>query len=204
MGLLRRIFGPSKDEVWKQLSDEIRADFVEGGFWRGSKVQARVKEWTITLDTFAVSNGKTTIVFTRMRAPFVNADGLRLKIYRSGLFSNLGKTLGMQDIEVGFPDFDGQFIVKGNNPQQIRLLFSSPTIRRLIQAQPSISLEVKDDEGWFGSSFPEGVDELLFQVTGIIKEIDRLKQLYELFAEVLNDLCRIGSAYEDDPRVELK
>ena len=26
-------FGPSKDEVWRQLSQEIGAEFVEGGFW---------------------------------------------------------------------------------------------------------------------------------------------------------------------------
>ena len=43
-------FGPSKDEVWRQLSQEIGAEFVEGGFWKGSKVQAHVGPWTVTLD----------------------------------------------------------------------------------------------------------------------------------------------------------
>ena len=204
MGLMRGIFGPSKEEIWKKLSEEIRADFVDGGFWKGSKVEAKVKEWTVTLDTFTVSTGKTVVVFTRMRAPFVNRDGLRFKIYRKGWLSDLGKALGMQDLETGFADFDDEFIIKGNNPQQIRQLFSSPVTRELIQAQPSINLEVRDDEGWFGTSFPENVDELLFQVGGIIKEIDRLKLLYELFAEVLNELCLIGSASEADPGVKLK
>jgi hypothetical protein len=204
MGLLRELFGPSKDEVWRQLAAEISADFVDGGFWKGTKVKGQVKQWTVTLDTYSVSTGDTTIVFTRMRAPYVNRDGLRFKIYRKGWLSDLGKLLGMQDIEVGFPDFDEQFIIKGNNPIQIRQLFMSSAIRELIQAQPSITLEVKDDEGWFGASFPEGVDELHFSVTGIIKDIDRLKELYELFAEVLNNLCRIGSAYEDEPGVTLK
>jgi len=204
MGVLRRIFGPSKEEVWKQLAEEIRADFVEGGSWKGSKVKGQVKQWIVTLDTYVVSTGKANMVFTRMRAPYVNKDGLRFKIYRRGFFSNLGKLLGMQDIEIGFSDFDDEFIIKGNNPEQIRLLFANPAVRELIQAQSSITLEVKDDEGWFGETFPEGVDELHFQVLGIIKEIDRLKALYDLFGEVLNHLCFIGSAYEDDPGVKLK
>ncbi|HBO44212.1 MAG TPA: DUF3137 domain-containing protein, partial [Planctomycetaceae bacterium] len=51
--------------------------------------------------------------------------------------------------------------------------------------------------------FPEGVDELWFQVIGVITDIDRLKSLYYLFAETLNHLCHIGSAYEDDPKLEL-
>ena len=203
MGVLKELFEPSKDEVWRQLSQEISADFIEGGFWRGSKIRATVKEWTVTLDTFTVSTGETSITYTRMRAPYVNKDGFRFNIYRTGFFNELGKLLGMQDIEVGYPEFDNEFIIQGNDANKLRLLFADPTIRQLIEAQPAISLEVKDDEGWFGAHFPQGVDELYFQVVGVIKEIERLKLLYELFARILNHLCNIGSAYEDDPQIEV-
>jgi hypothetical protein len=204
MGMLREIFGPNKDEVWRQLSKEISADFIEGGFWRGSKIEATAKEWTVTLDTYTVSNGKTHITYTRMRAPYLNKDGFRFKVYRKGCFSALGKLLGMQDIEVDYPAFDNEFIIQGNDEKKLRLLFANPTIRQLIEAQPAISLEVKDDEGWFGTHFPEGVDELYFQVVGVIKDVERLKLLYLLFAETLDHLCNIDSAYKDDPRVELR
>lgn len=63
---------------------------------------------------------------------------------------------------------------------------------------------MKDDEGWFGATFPEGVDELYFQVLGVIRDLDRLKSLFDLFAEILNELCHIGSAYENDPNITLK
>jgi hypothetical protein len=204
MGILRELFGPSKDEIWRQLSEEIGADFIEGGFCRDSKVEVTVKEWTVTLDTYTVSTGKTHITYTRMRAPYVNKDGFRFKIYRKGFFSEFGKLLGMKDIEVGYPEFDNDFIIKGNDENKLRLLFANPIIRQLIEAQPAINLEVKDDEGWFGTQFPEGVDELYFQVDGVIKEICQLKLLYELFAILLNHLSKIGSAYEDDPQIELK
>jgi hypothetical protein len=201
MGLLRQLFGPSKEEVWKQLCNEIGAEFVDGGFWRGSKVVAHVKEWTVTLDTYAAGeNGPT---YTRMRAPYVNKDGLRFTIYRKGFFSERGKRLGMQDIEVGYHEFDDDFIIKGNDESQVRSLFANKRIRELIQAQPSIRLHVKDDEGWFGAKFPEGVDELYLEVPHVIKDVERLKLLYELFAETLNHLCHIGSAYEDDPNLVL-
>ncbi|CCH53200.1 hypothetical protein BN8_02276 [Fibrisoma limi BUZ 3] len=205
MSTLRKLFGPFKNEVWKQLADEIKADYIDSSFWKGSKVQATVNEWTITLDTFVVSTGKSAITYTRMRAPYVNQDGFRFKIYRKGVFSNLGKWLGMQDVTVGQPEFDEQFIIQGNDETKLRLLFDNETIRQLIEAQPSISLEVKDDDGWLSASqFPEGVDQLTFVVMGVIKDIERLKQLYELFAEILNHLCQIGSAYENDPQVTLK
>jgi len=204
MAFLGGVFGPSREEVWKQLCAEIGADFVEGGFWKGDKVQAHVKSWTITLDTYVVSTGHSHVTYTRLRAPFVSRDGLRFRIYRKGLFSGLGKALGMQDIEVGHSlHFDDDFIIQGNDESKIRALFGNPEIRRLIEEQPQIRLELKEDEGFFRAHFPDGVDELYFQVVGVIKDVERLKKLFDLFAEVLEELHRKGSATEEDPGVAL-
>jgi hypothetical protein len=203
MGLLRQWFGPSKDEVWRQLASEIGADWVEGGFWKGNKVVAHVKEWEFVLDTYVVNTGKTTIVYTRMRAPYVNPAGFRFTIYRRSSFTWLGKKLGMQDIEIGNTDFDRDFVVQSNDESKVRELFDDGAIRDAILLQPAIHLTVKDDEGWFGASFPDGVDELCFQVTGTIKDPARLKALFDLFGVVLDRLCRIGAAYEDRPAITL-
>lgn len=199
MGLLRQIFGPSREEIWRQLSSEIGAQYVESSFLKGSKVQIHHEQWTITLDVFCCD--KTT--YTRIRAPYINKDRFQFTIYRKGFFSDLGKLLGMQDVEVGYPEFDEAFIIKGNDKQKLQVLFANPKIRQLLEMQPSVHLTVKDDEGWFSKTFPEGVDELYFRVVGVIKDVERLKSLYYLFAEVLNQLCHIGSAYEDDPQLEL-
>ncbi|AEY67500.1 hypothetical protein [Clostridium sp. BNL1100] len=203
MGILREIFGPSKKEIWKSLSDQIGSEFIEGGFFSADKVVAHVEDWTVTLDTYTVSTGKSSTTYTRVRAPYVNKDGFRFKIYRKGIFSEIGKAFGGQDVEVGFPEFDEDFIIKGNDEQKLRTLFANGKIRQLIEFQPEIRLEIKDDEGWFAKSFPEGIDELYFCVVGVIKDIDRLKALFDLYAEVLDQMCLMGSAYESNPNVEL-
>src|SRR5688500_11797581 len=106
MGGLRRWCGPSREEIWRQLSTEIGGRYVDGGFCQGDKVHAAHAEWTVTLDTYTVSTGKTTIVYTRMRAPYVNPNSFRFTIYRKGFFSGIGKFFGMQDIEIGDQQFD--------------------------------------------------------------------------------------------------
>jgi hypothetical protein len=203
MSKLRKLFGPSKQEIWQKFSAEIGAIYVQGGFWKGDKVQATHGEWTITLDTYAVSTGKVTIIYTRLRAPYVNPDHFRFTIYRRGLFSDIAKWFGMQDIQVGYPDFDRDFIIKGSDQQKLRALFDDPRVRELIAAQPQIHFTVKDNEGLFGASFPADTDELCFTVTGVIKDMDRLNQLFDLMAETLDQLCRIGSAYEQAPNLKL-
>jgi hypothetical protein len=143
------------------------------------------------------------VTFTRMRAPYVNRDGFRFKISRKSVFSGLGKMFGMQDVEIGDPAFDEAFVIQGNDEAKLKALFANEKIRQLLSAQPEVSFEVKDDEGWFGAQFSEGVDELVFQVGSDGKDKERLKTLFDLFAEVLNHLCVIGSAYERDPQVKL-
>ena len=203
MKTLRKVFGPSKEEIWRQLCTETGADYVQGGFWKKDKVQATHGESTITLDTYAVSTGKTVVHFTRLRAPYVNPDRFRFTIYRRGLFSDIAKWLGMQDVVVGHEDFDRDFIIKGTEETKLRALFDNPKLRELIAAQPKIHLTVKDYDGYWGADFPADTDELYFHVHGIIKDVERLKLLFELFAETLDQLCHIGSAYETKPKVTL-
>jgi hypothetical protein len=203
MGVMRKWFGPSRAEIWKQFCDQTGSNFISGGFWKSDKVEATHDEWNVTLDLYVVSTGKSSTTYTRIRAPYVNPDGFRFTVYRKGIFTDIGKWFGMQDVTVGYEDFDRDFVIQGNEEQKLRRLFSSQKIRELIAAQPDIRFSVKDDEGFWGAKFPEGVDELYFQVVGVIKDVERLKLLYELFAETLDELCRMGSAYKQTPPVKL-
>ncbi len=207
MSIRRSIFGPSKDEIWRQIASDLAGEFVDGGFWEENAVTYNHGEWQIVLDTRTETTytGATmmTMQYTRMRAPFVNKDGLYFDISNEGFFSSIGKLLGMQDIVVGDQVFDDRFLIKGNSPDKIRLLLADDRIRELIEKQPKVHLRIKDDEGMFGTDFPDGVDELHFECAGVIKENEALKDLFELFCLILERLVQIDSAYEDDPNVTL-
>ncbi|MGO8766323.1 MAG: DUF3137 domain-containing protein [Limisphaerales bacterium] len=204
MSLLRTLFGPSKDEIWQQFAAAVGGRFAEGGFWNGSKVEATHGQWTVTLDTYTVSTGKSSATYTRMRAPYVNPDGFQFKIYRENIFSNIGKLFGLQDVTVGYQPFDDEFIIKGNNEGKLRKLFADEKLRGMIERQPNIYFCLREDEErlWRGQA-SQGVSELYFQVGCLIKDIDRLKQIFDIFSETLDQLCRMGPAYEQAPNAQL-
>ena len=102
------------------------------------------------------------------------------------------------------PQFDERFVIKGNHEDKIGLLLKDDRLKELIETQPRILIEIRDDEGWFGPKFPEGVDELYFQCVGVLKETHLLKGVFDLFACLLERLVQIDSAYEDDPKVQIK
>ena len=200
---VRQWFGPSREEIWRKLSEKVGGSYVDGGFWKGDKVEVAHKDWVVTLDVYVVPAGKAHIPMTRIRAPYVNPGGFRFTVYRKSIFSGIAKVFGMQDIAIGDSPFDDDFIIKGTDESQVRALLANPRLRELIAQQKDIHLTVEDDEGWFGTHFPEGVDKLHFEVTGIITDVERLAQLYQLFAEALDQLTRIGAAYDGPPQVRL-
>jgi len=198
--LWRELFGPIREDIWRQLAAETGASFVDGGFWKGDKVEASHAEWRITLENVAYGRAQAT----RMRAPYVNPDGFRFKVYRKQIFSELGKMLGMQDVEVGQPDFDRDFVIQGTDEGKLRRLFGNARIRELIAAQPGVHFTVNEAPGIFTRDLfaevpPEDVNTLDFLTGGVIKDKERLRLLFDLFAETLDELCRMGSAYKDAP-----
>ncbi|MBN2328335.1 MAG: DUF3137 domain-containing protein [Candidatus Omnitrophica bacterium] len=197
------IFRTSQDEVWEQLSREIQGRFIEGETSKGGKVTAKVGEWTVTLDLYCVDTHHNHIVYTRMRAPFVNKDGFRFLIYRQTYFTAIEKYFGLQDIETGNPDFDKNYVIQGNNEEKVKQLFSNAKIREIIHSLPVFYGQVRNDDGWFHEEFPEGVDELYCLVEEKLTDIKKLKDMFELFSEILNTLCHIGSAYEKDPNIDI-
>lgn len=204
MSILRAIFGPSKKEIWSQIADEIGGEIIAGGFWKKGGIRFQHGEWELVLDTYTVSNGKHSSTYTRLRAPFLNKDKLYFKIYREGLFSAMGRFFGLQDLVIGDDYFDKKFVIKGNNAEKIKTLLNDDRLKELIDMQPKISLEIRDDEGRFGTKFPAGVDLVTFQCGGVVKDKKRLKALFYLFALLLERLVQIDSAYENDPGLQLK
>ncbi len=95
MGVLRSIFGPSRKEIWTQISKEIGGDFSEGGFFGKDVLRYQHGEWEIFLDIYTTGSGSSSSTYTRMRAPFVNKDNMKFKVYREGFFSPIGKYFGM-------------------------------------------------------------------------------------------------------------
>ena len=198
--ILSQIF-TGREEAWRRFANEIGAEFIKGGLLQSDKVVAKVKEWIITLDTYTEGSWETVrFIYTRMRVPYSNKDGFKFTIYRKkdllsfsicgieigrSLSQKLGKFLVRRNIEVGYPDFDNVFIIESKNESKVRALFANSRIRQLIQIQPDIYFKLSRSE-------------LYFRSEGVIDDVERLKSIFELFKETLNQLCEIGSTYETE------
>lgn len=205
MSSLKYIFGNCKDEAWERLCSEICGEFIAGTFSQNDKVVAQVEKWMVVLDTLTVGvPGGATATYTRVRTAYENTDGFRFRIRSKRVPGKLWKKpLGIQGVEISCSELTQRFTITSNDESKVRELLSNPQIRHLVQRQPSMDLEVRHDRDGLGPILPDGVDQLYFYESGVITDVKRLKSLYELFEEILNQLCRMGSASEDSPDIAL-
>lgn len=194
MSFFRELFGPSRDEVWGKLATELEGRHTPGGWFTGSKVEVDVGPWTVTLDTFVVRTGKSSKTYTRLRAPYENPGGFRFNVSPENFLSGIGRFFGMQDLEIGVPEFDADWVVQGTDHARLRNLFADPEIRSLLGAAGGVSFRVRGDEGWFSRRHPEGIDMLELTTRGVVKEEARLKLFFALFAATLDRLVEVGDA----------
>ena len=193
-------FREYRHEIWRVL----RRDLDEAGDnWKGTPITVHHGPFAVVLDVHTEGGGRTAHVVTRFRAPYINRDGFRFRIKRRTFMSDLATMLGAQDIQAGFEPFDEEFVLQANSKSAMCRLVKDESIRRELEILPVSLVEVRDDEGYFGPQFPGEVDELYMECDGRITAVADLEGLYELFADLLDRMCRIGTAYEDDPNLQL-
>lgn len=189
-------FGQHKARIWQELARQIDGDFFQGRGLKSHRVEAYYGDWMITFDNFIIDK----LTYTRIRAPYVNRDDFVFRIFREHLGHRVGKVFGMKDVKVGYPNFDKHFVIQGSDERKLQMMFANPEVRELVGYQPYIYLELRREAPLFHKPpFPKGVNELYFHVPKVLKNIDQLHDLFDLFAITLDHLCAIGTAYEDDP-----
>lgn len=84
---------------------------------------------TVTLKYTAGGENESTK--THLTIPWPNGR-LRCEIFLEGPLSGLRKLIGMQDIEIGSPHFDRQFIITGNDEAAIKAFLSPDAQGRVL------------------------------------------------------------------------
>jgi hypothetical protein len=179
------------------LADEAKGEFQEDG--SVARVRVPMTPWTVSFEMN--SKGKN---HSRILLPFVSKSDFEFEIYNRSWVADAQKKFGLQDIVVGFEQFDHDFIIKGNDEGKVKKLYSSETLREMIQLQKAVRLSIHKDGALkqYGN-VPNGVHVLVFEEDDAINSFDRLISLLELFRATMTQLCEMGVASTSDPNFQI-
>lgn len=184
------LFGESLNDVYKKLADQVDASLVEGGVFKSPRLEIPLENSTLYLDTYTQSTGNSAITYTRLRCAFKASRLFEMKLYKKGFFSEMGKALGMQDIEVGQPEFDDGFIIKGDNDLIIRQVLSDYALKEALLLQEKVTTVIKNKDPLAGTKAAQGELIITQYLTGGIKDTDKLIGMIDtvkLFIEKLKE-----------------
>jgi hypothetical protein len=109
----------SRRQELRAFADQWQGQFHDAGFLPGTHVELDFGGVTARLDFTASDDEHQTHLTVPLRLPL---GRLKLRPQRWG--DEIGKFLGLEDIEIGVPDFDQAFIIQGSDPRQIRQILS--------------------------------------------------------------------------------
>lgn len=194
---------PDYTEIWRQVAHDAGGQFKPGTLFESNAIRVPVGPWNVLIDHFNNSGGHTITVYTRVRAVFVSPAGFRFKLVPQDMFTSLGKLIGLQDVEIGVPDFDAKFIIKGNQVEALKALLADHELRRRLLAMPAGKLQLRHDSGPLGPKLPKGFDMLYYHGVGLFSRPQTLVNLLETFSLTLNRLVALGLATNEVPPYSL-
>ena len=182
---------------WQQAATAAGGVFVPGGKPAKDKVIVEHGPWEVWLDTYVVSNGQTSVTYTRARAYFMGWRGMTLRVRRRNIFDRLMEALGFGSRPSLGRALTDKYVVKGKPPPRLPSLFSGSYLSERIMAVPSLSLQVKKPGRKSRRKWGPDVGVVTCQTTGVAREVETLVGLIEVTKEALDGLHRIGEATDD-------
>jgi hypothetical protein len=201
MKLRSSVFGWKS--VWMDLADEMQGEFTDGTYVVSARVPLTAKPWVAYMKMHSNPIGKSIAETTVIAVPYIPQHEFKLAIHNSSPIEEVAKIFGLQDIVIGEPTFDKEFIVQGSNEQLLKELFADAPLRALFLGQKSVNVSIVDHQHkLFGITPPRGVNVLTFAEKGAINSFDRLTSVLELMTRTIERLAHLEVATSDIAELE--
>jgi hypothetical protein len=117
-------------EAYSLLAQHNQGTCTAGGWSSRPVVRFRRADCQVTVDVYS-TGGQHQVYYTQVHF-YGRQPAVRCEVYPEGAWSRIGKLVGMEDIQIGSPDFDDRYIIKGDGPTALRSLLT-PAVQMQIE-----------------------------------------------------------------------
>jgi hypothetical protein len=186
MATIRRFSAPTEDALWQQVSTDLgqqpdlfeyRAQLLQGGY-----------ELELNIDIDLGGGFESGQATTTLTALVPGNPALRFALHEQEWVHELGKLLGLTDVELGDPALDAAFIITTNAPSALRhLLLQTPDARQMLLRYPTMRLALAPP-----SSEPDAPLHLTFALDAALTEPEELRAVYHLLLSLLEQITPLS------------
>jgi hypothetical protein len=172
----RVVYGQTEEEVWDALKKDLQSD--DSLLDYHALIEQGDRDITLDIDIDPGGGFDNGDAYTAFRSSILKSD-FRLAVHHENFVDEIGKFLGMQDVVIGYPEFDKKLVIKTNDGPKARIVFAEPQVREVLQSLENFSLETERHE------VDEKDNSLLLNIEEGITDPEQLKLLYHAFITLL-------------------
>ena len=171
---LRVVKGQTEEEIWQQ----VRPDF-EGEELLGYNVLLETPNSLVKVDVDIDLGGgfEGGFEITRMVSKIPATNDFKFALHKEDFLDEIGKFFGMQDVKLGYEDFDKHVVVKTNDEARIKELLADDQLRLFV-------LSLNEDFN-FSLSHDHEEKVLALEIEKGITDVSALQKLHAGFVQVL-------------------
>jgi len=148
----------------------------------------------IRLFTYSRSAGKSQIAYVALRMGVSAPDNWKFQFNAEGIFSKLGKSLGMREIESGDERFDKVFVIKSKSPDLVKAILIPEIKEQFYVAWEERGaqgiLKLKDGELQYDEVGSLNSEKMLRRFLAMLELMRLLAEAVETYAEAKGESPR--------------
>lgn len=139
----KTLSGRSWEEVWHQ----INADFSSASL-NDYHVHIQEEGRDMKLDITSSPGGSDEGGYdtTTITSALTNHSDFRFAIHPEDFLYKMGKLFGIEDVTLGYPEFDKNVIVKTNNEAKLKSIFADSELRKVFEELSGYDFRIAHDE----------------------------------------------------------
>ena len=177
---LRHFSGATETEIWQQVAADMHQQTEILEYSAQLNQQNHQVYFDIDIDLGGGFEGGFET--TTFMAPVENHD-LKFHLHPQNWLNEIGKILGMEDVELGYPEFDKTFIIKASNPEKLKAIFADESIRQTLLKYPNCELKLSHE-----SDEPGARNLLTFSLDLALISPEHLREIYHVMLQILDQL----------------
>ncbi len=182
MDAIRTFSADSEAALWEQVTADLKSqpDLFD---YRADLCQPpyRVR---LELDIDLGGGFEGGYEITTLTAAVPGPPALHFALHEQDWVHEIGKLLGLEDVQLGFADLDKTFIITTNDQSALRQLLADPAVHDTLLLHPTARFTLAP-----ASEEPGAPVLLTFSEDRAVLEPERLRALYQLLLRVLQQLA---------------
>ena len=182
METTRTFSADSEAALWEQVAADINRQPDLFDYRAELRQQHYRVELEIDIDLGGGFEGGYEI--TTLRAVVPGQPALHFALHEQDWIHEIGKLLGLEDVELGYADLDQAFIITTNNPSALRQLLAEPDVHATLLRHPAGRLTLAPS-----SEEANAPVVLTFSEERALLEPAQLREIYHLLLRILQQLA---------------